>query len=157
MFVACMPYSNYVFVMAVPSQHSDDFLYALGCCLNHMGGSPKIVVTDNLKASVVRADRYEPEINRIMEDFANHYGFAVVPTRVRKPRDKAAVENEVKIAYRRIYAKLRNRRFFSLEQVNAAFAEKSSGTQSDPHATEEILQAGEVFGRRASPTQRTSP
>ena len=44
-----------------------------------MGGSPKIVVTDNLKASVVRADRYEPEINRIMEDFANHYGFAVVP------------------------------------------------------------------------------
>ncbi len=124
-FVACMPYSNYVFVMAVPSQHSDDFLYALGCCLNHMGGSPKIVVTDNLKASVVRADRYEPEINRIMEDFANHYGFAVVPTRVRKPRDKAAVENEVKIAYRRIYAKLRNRRFFSLEQVNAAFAEKT--------------------------------
>ncbi len=90
-----------------------------------MGGSPKIVVTDNLKASVVRADRYEPEINRIMEDFANHYGFAVVPTRVRKPRDKAAVENEVKIAYRRIYAKLRNRRFFSLEQVNAAFAEKA--------------------------------
>lgn len=55
------------------------FYMLWAACLNHMGGSPKIVVTDNLKASVVRADRYEPEINRIMEDFANHYGFAVVP------------------------------------------------------------------------------
>ncbi len=123
--VACMPYCNHVLSWPFPASTAMIFLYALGCCLNHMGGSPKIVVTDNLKASVVRADRYEPEINRIMEDFANHYGFAVVPTRVRKPRDKAAVENEVKIAYRRIYAKLRNRRFFSLEQVNAAFAEKA--------------------------------
>ena len=124
-FVACMPYSNYVFMMAVPSQRSDDFLHALGCCLKHLGGSPKIVVTDNLKASVIKADRYEPEINRIMEDFANHHGFAVIPARAGKPRDKAAVENEVKIVYRRVYAKLRDLTFFSLEEVNAAFAEKT--------------------------------
>lgn len=124
-FAACLPCSNYTFIMAVPTQRTDDFLYALACCLNHLGGSPRIVVTDNLKASVVKADRYEPELNRIMEDFANHYGFAVIPTRVRKPRDKAAVENEVKISYRRVYAKLRNHTFFSIEEINAAFAEKT--------------------------------
>ena len=124
-FAACLPCSNYAFIMAVPTQRTDDFLYALTCCLNHLGGSPKIVVTDNLKASVVKADRYEPELNRIMEDFGNHYGFAVIPTRVRAPKDKAAVENEVKISYRRVYAKLRNQTFFSIEEVNTAFSEKT--------------------------------
>lgn len=48
-FVACLPYSDYTFIMAVPSQRSDDFLHALTCCLNHLGGSPKIIVPDNLK------------------------------------------------------------------------------------------------------------
>lgn len=124
-FAACLPCSSYTFIMAVPTQRTDDFLHALACCLNHLGGSPRIVVTDNLKASVVKADRYEPELNRVMEDFANHYGFAVIPARARSPKDKAAVENEVKIAYRRVYAKLRNHTFFSIEEVNAAFAEKT--------------------------------
>jgi len=124
-FVACLPYSDYAFVMAVPSQSTDDFLYALSCCLKHLGGSPKIVVTDNLKASVIKTDRYEPELNRVMDDFANHYGFAVLPARVRKPQDKASVENEVKIVYRRVYAKLRHHTFFSLEEINRALADKT--------------------------------
>jgi transposase len=124
-FVACLPFSNYTFVMAVPSQRSDDFLYALTCCLNHLEGSPKILVTDNLKASVIKTDRYEPVLNKIMEDFANHYGFVVIPARTYKPKDKSAVENEVKIVYRRVYAKLRNHTFFSIEEINRAFAEKT--------------------------------
>ncbi len=124
-FVACLPYSDYAFVMAVPSQSTDDFLYALSCCLKHPGGSPKIVVTDNLKASVIKTDRYEPELNRVMDDFANHYGFAVLPARVRKPQDKASVENEVKIVYRRVYAKLRHHTSFSLEEINRALADKT--------------------------------
>lgn len=123
-FAACLPYSNYTFAMAVPSQRSDDFLYALTCCLHHLGGSPQILVTDNLKGSVIKADRYEPDLNRLMENLANHYGFAVIPTRSRKPRDKASVENEVKIAYRRVYAKLRNHTFFSIEEINRAFFDK---------------------------------
>ena len=77
---------------AVSTQRTDDFLHALTCCLHHLGGSPKILVTDNLKASVIKADRYEPGLNRIMEDFANHYGFAVIPARVRSPKDKAYVK-----------------------------------------------------------------
>jgi transposase len=123
-FVASLPYSDYTFAMAVPSQSTDDFLYALSCCLSSFGGCPKVLVPDNLKAAVVKADRYEPELNRVMEDFANHYGFVVSPARVRKPRDKASVENAVKIVYQRIYAKLRNRTFFSIEEINEAFREK---------------------------------
>jgi transposase len=123
-FVANLPYSDYTFAMAVASQGTDDFLYALACCLCALGGCPKIVVPDNLKAAVIKADKYEPELNRIMEDFANHYGFAVLPTRARKPRDKASVENSVKIIYRRVYAHLRDRTFFSIDQINRAFTEK---------------------------------
>ena len=124
-FVACLPFSNYTFVMAVPSQRSEDFLHALTCCLNHLGGSPKILVTDNLKSSVVKTDRYEPVLNHLMDDFAIHHGFAVIPARPYKPKDKARVENEVKIVYRRVYAKLRNHTFFSIEEINRAFAEKT--------------------------------
>ena len=124
-FVACLPFSNYTFVMAVPSQRTEDFLHALTCCLNHLGGSPKILVTDNLKSAVIKTDRYEPELNRLMDDFAIHHGLVVIPTRTNKPKDKAPVENEVKIVYRRVYAKLRNHTFFSIDEINRAFAEKT--------------------------------
>lgn len=123
-FIACLPYSDYTFVMAVPSQTTDDFLYALSRALQHIGGSPKIVVPDNLKAAVIKADKYEPDLSRVMEDFANHYGFAVLPARPRQPRDKAAVENHVKITYHRVYAKLRNETFFSIEELNRAIEDK---------------------------------
>ena len=124
-FVACLPYSDYAFIMAVQQQTTEDFLHALACCLNHLGGSPKIVVPDNLKAAVIKTDRYEPELNRLLEDFANHYGFAVIPARAAHPKDKAKVENQVRIIYSRVYAKLRNLRFFSLEALNEALLEKT--------------------------------
>jgi transposase len=124
-FVACLPFSDYTFTMGVRTQTTDDFLYALSCCLRSLGGCPKILVPDNLKAAVTKADRYEPELNRVMEDFANHYGFVVIPTRVARPRDKAKVENQVKIIYSRVYAKLRNQQFYSLEELNRALAEKT--------------------------------
>jgi len=123
-FVACLPFSDYAFAMAVPSQRTEDFLHALECCLRHLGGVPQALVPDNLKAAVVRADRYEPTINRTMEEFANHYGTVVVPARARKPQDKAAVENQVKNIYTRVFARLRNHRFFGLAPLNAAIAER---------------------------------
>ncbi|MGB3464127.1 MAG: IS21 family transposase [Cyclobacteriaceae bacterium] len=123
-FVASLPYSDYCFAMAVRSQSTEDFLYALSCCLSHLGGVPQALVPDNLKAAVVKADRYEPGINQVMEDFANHYQTTVVPARVKKPQDKALVENAVKLVYNRVYAKLRNTTFMSLQELNEAIAEK---------------------------------
>ena len=80
-----MPYSDYSFAMAVRHQSIEDFLYALSCCLEALGGVPQVVVPDNLKAAIIKASRYEPDINQALEDFANHYQFTVVPARVSKP------------------------------------------------------------------------
>jgi len=123
-FVAAMPYSNYAYALAVPTQNTDDFVYALQCCLKHLNGVPQLVVPDNLKAAVIKANRYEPTLNRVLEDFANHYGFVVFPARPRSPKGKATTENEVKLVYQRIFARLRNQTFFSLVELNAAIADK---------------------------------
>ena len=113
-FVACLPASDYGYAMAVPSQS----------CLRHIGGVPRILVTDNLKSSVARPDRYMPELNVIMEDFANHYGCVTIPARSGHPKDKALVEDQVQIVYRRVYAPLRNKMFHSILELNTAIAEK---------------------------------
>ena len=123
-FVACLPYSDYSFAMAVHSQGIDNFIHALTCCLNEIGGVPQALVPDNLKAAVVKANKYEPAINRVLEDFANHYETTVLPARVRKPKDKALVENQVKLIYSRVYAKLRNQQFFDIHSLNKAISEK---------------------------------
>lgn len=86
-FVACLPFSDYSFAIAVPSQRIADFIYALSCCLNDLGGTPAVLVPDNLKSAIVKADRYEPEVNRALEDFANHYNITVIPARPGKPKD----------------------------------------------------------------------
>lgn len=123
-FVACLPHSDYSFAMAVHSQGIDDFIYALTCCLNEIGGVPQALVPDNLKAAIIKANKYEPTVNRVLEDFANHYQTTVSPARVRKPKDKALVENQVKLIYSRVYAKLRNQQFFDLHSLNKAISQK---------------------------------
>jgi len=147
-FVACMPATDYGFAMAVPSQKSEDFIYALTSCFQALGGVPKIIVSDNLKSAVIKTDPYEPQINRIMEDMANHYGCVVIPARPRRPKDKGLVENHVKIVYNRVYAQLRNRKFFSIEELNRAIAEKMLAhnrkrMQQHPYTREEHFLATE--------------
>ncbi len=123
-FVACLPYSDYSFAMAVRSQNINDFLYAMGCCLQELGGVPQVLVPDNLKSAIIKASSYEPEVNRALEDFANHYHTTVIPARARKPKDKALVENQVKLIYARVFAKLRNLQFFDLASLNKSIKEK---------------------------------
>lgn len=72
---------------------------------------------------MTKASKYEAELNEGFADFANHYQAAVVPARPGKPKDKAVVENMVRIIYTRIFAPLRNRTFFSLKELNAAIRE----------------------------------
>ena len=155
-FAACLPFSGYSFVMCVESQKTEDFLYALTCCLRALGGCPKILVPDNLKAAVIKADRYQPTLNRVMEDFANHYNMVVLPARAGHPRDKALVENQVQIIYSRVYAKLRHHRFFSLDQLNLAVSEKTlehnqTRFQRRDYTREEKFLADEKHTLRALP------
>ncbi len=157
-FVACLPYSDYSFAMAVPSQSVEDFLYALRCCLEDIGGVPELLVPDNLKSAIIKANRYEPDINRAMEDFANHYNTTVVPARVRKPRDKALVENQVKIIYTRVYARLRNREFHSPTSLNEAVRESiglhnQTRMQHKPYCREERFLADEKHKLKPLPEQ----
>jgi transposase len=90
---------------------------------NYFGGVAQVVVPDNLKAGVSKACFYEPNINPTYLDMANHYGTVVIPTRVRRPKDKAKVEVGVQIVERWILARLRDRQFFSLPQLNRAIAD----------------------------------
>ncbi len=147
-FVACLPYSDYSFVFVVRSQCIEDFLYAIRKCLEFLGGAPLILVPDNLKSAVIKANRYEPDINRALEDFCNHYHMSIMPARVVKPRDKALVENQVKMAYSRVYAKMRDMQFFNLSSLNEAvkaFNLKHNQTrmQLKPYCREECFLANE--------------
>ena len=96
--------------------------YVCTRALAYFGGVPEITVPDNLKSGVSGVHRYEPEVNRTYSDLAQHYGFAVIPARPRKPRDKAKVEQGVLLAERWIIAALRNHRFSDLFDLNDAIA-----------------------------------
>jgi transposase len=122
-FVAALGASNYTYAEARWSEGLADWIAAHVNTFTAIGGVTKAVVCDNLKAGVTKPSRYEPGINRSYQDLAEHYGFAVLPTRVRKPRDKAKVEVAVQIVQRFVLARLRNRRFFSLVELNAAIRE----------------------------------
>jgi transposase len=122
-FVAVLGASNYTYAEARWSEGLADWIGAHVNALAFLGGAPKLLVCDNLRAGVTAACRYEPGINRTYQEMAAHYGVAVLPTRVRRPRDKAKVEVAVLIVERFILARLRNRRFLSLGELNEAIRE----------------------------------
>lgn len=119
-FVATLGFSNYLYAEATFTQNESDWIGSHVRTMRFFGGVPAVLVPDNLKSGVQRAHRYEPEINRSYAEFAAHYSVAILPARVRKPRDKAKVEGAVLIVERSILAKLRDRQFFSLAALNAA-------------------------------------
>lgn len=119
-FVAILPSSGYTFVTATRTQSQEEVIEALNKCFHFIGGVPKVVVPDNMKAAVTKSHKYEPTINRSLMDFALHYGCLVDPTRPYSPKDKAMVEGAVKIVYQRMFYPLSKHTFFSLEDLNAA-------------------------------------
>ena len=120
LFIGVLGASNYSYVEPVLSE---DLPTWTGChvrACEYFGGVAEIWVPDNLKSGVKRPDYYEPDLNPTYAELARHYGAAVIPARVRKPRDKAKAEQGVLLAERWILAALRNHTFFSLEEVRAA-------------------------------------
>jgi len=120
LFVAAMGASNFIYAEAVASEGLEDWIGAHVRMFTFLGGVPSIVVPDNLKSAVIKADRFDPGLNRSYAEMAAHYGTAILPARPRKPRDKAKVEVAVQVAQRWILARLRNHQFFSLADLNAA-------------------------------------
>ena len=118
-FVAILPCSHYTYCEAVWSQRKEDLITACENALHFFGDAPVAIVPDNLKAAVTWNDRNEPVINEEFEAFAEHYGGAVYPARVRHPRDKALVKNAVRLMYRSVYADIKRLTFRGLDSLNS--------------------------------------
>jgi transposase len=119
-FIASLGYSQKTYIQAYASQKVLDFIDALNKCVVYFGGVPKAIVPDNLKSTVIKSDRYEPTLNRVLEDWANHNDTTILPARAAKPKDKSLVEGAVKTAYSRVYAPLRDKIFTSIYDLNQA-------------------------------------
>ena len=122
-FVAILGASELTYVEASESQGTEDWVVSNDRAVRFFEGVVQVIIPDNLKSAVSRVDPYEPGINPTFDDFAEHYGTVIMPARVRKARDKALAENAVRLCYQRIYAPLRNRTFFSLQELNEAIWE----------------------------------
>ncbi|MGA7911748.1 MAG: IS21 family transposase [Candidatus Dormiibacterota bacterium] len=122
-FVGVLGASNYTYAEAFPSQELPHWIAGHVHAFNYFGGAPRVLVPDNLRSGVSKANRYEPVINATYADMAAHHGCVVIPARPRKPRDKAKVEVGVLIVERWILARLRNRTLFSFAELNAAIRE----------------------------------
>jgi transposase len=122
-FVAVLGASNLTYAEATWTQTLPDWIGAHVRLFRFLDGVPRLVVPDNLRSGVHKASFYDPEINRSYGMMAAHYGVGILPARPRKPRDKAKVEVGVLIIERYVLARLRNRRLFSLFELNAAIRE----------------------------------
>jgi transposase len=121
-FVATLGASNFSYAEATWTQTLPDWCASHIRTFEYMGSVAELLVPDNLKSAVIRPCRYEPGLNATYQALAEHYGTAILPARVRKPRDKAKVENGVLLVERWILARLRNQTFFSLSELNQAIA-----------------------------------
>ena len=136
-FVGVLSSSRYAYVEAFSAQDQESWLNAHVNMLRFFGGVPRILVPDNLKTGVTKADRYDPVINRVYRELAEHYGTAVIPARIRKPRDKANAEGTVGIVTTWILAALRDRVFFSISELNEGIAEKFERFNAKPFQKKE--------------------
>lgn len=117
-FVAILGASNYTYAEAVESQDLQSWIDLHCNAFEYFGGVAEITIPDNLKAAVIKACRYEPDLTPAYQAMAEYYGTAIIPARVRKPKDKAKVETAVLMVTRWITAALRHHTFFSLKELN---------------------------------------
>lgn len=117
-YVAILGWSQYSYIEALESQAEEDVIAGTENAFHFFGGVTQAVVPDNMKSAVSKPGKYEPELNKNFAAFADHYGFTILPARVRKPQDKAHVENMVKLMYQRIYTALPENEVFTLKELN---------------------------------------
>lgn len=131
-FISVLGWSLYAYVEALPNQTVGEFIQGCENALHYFNGVPLAVVPDNLKSAVIKSSKYEPVINENFQAFADHYGIAVAPARSRKPKDKAPVENMVKLAYKEIYTKVTLKGPLPLDELNAQIRQELSRFNATP-------------------------
>jgi transposase len=120
LFVAVLGASNLTYIEPVLSENLPTWIQCHVNAFTYFGGVAEIIVPDNLKSGVTKPDYYDPELNRTYASLAEHYTAAVIPARIKKPRDKAKVEQGVLLAERWVIAVLRHREFHSLAELREA-------------------------------------
>lgn len=123
LFVSVWGASSFTFATAVSGEDLPNWIGGNVKALEYYGCCPKAIVTDNTRSAVSRACKYDPDINPTYAEFAGHYGLVIFPARPYRPKDKPKAENAVKLVKRWIMAKLRNRIFYGIAEVNAAIYE----------------------------------
>ena len=138
LFVATLPFSMLCYAEACTNMKQESWINAHVHMYSYFGGSTKLLVCDNLKTGVVKNKNHEdPVLNRSYEELAEHYNTAILPARVLAPKDKAAVEGSVGALTRRLASKFRNRRFFSLHELNKAIRKELDEFNSKPFQKKE--------------------
>ena len=148
LFVAVLGASSYTYAEAMPDEQLASWIGARVRAFEFYQGVPKLVVPDNTKTGVTKACRYDPDLNPTDQEMAMHYGVGVVPARPYKPRDKAEVESGVLLVERWIIAALRNRKFFSIEELNHAIRELRDRINQRPFRNREGSRAGLYTSRK---------
>ena len=137
-FVAILPYSQYIYAEGMLSTKEPQWIEVNNHALDYFGGVPALVVCDNCKqAVIVNQDWIEPELNKDYADWADHYGTAILPAKVRKPKFKSSVENAVGILEKGFFHKLEERQYFSLEQFNKDLWNELEALNKEPFKKKE--------------------
>lgn len=131
-FVAVLGASNYTFAEAVWKEDLQTWVSLVVKALEYIGGVPELVVSDNAKTVVTKADRYDPQLHHLFVELSRHYDFALLPARPRKPKDKAKVEGGVKHVYQGVLGKLEKRTFLSLHELNMAIKQELTAWNEKP-------------------------
>ena len=156
-FVGTLPFSTIIYAEATWTQTTEDWLGSHVRMFNAWGGSVPKLVPDNLKTGVTHASYYDPVLNPSYLALARHYEIGVVPARVRHPRDKPLAENGVQQVERWVLAPLRNRTFFSLDELNAAMAEKLAELNNRPLSADSTQTRASLFAEHEKPKLKTLP
>jgi len=131
-FVAVLPASSYLYAEPLADMKMENWIEGHVNAFEYFKGVPRILVPDNTKTAVIKASRYDPELNRTYREMAGYYGTVIVPARPNKPTDKGPVETAVQITERRIISKLRNKKFLSLEDLAEAFDDELEILNNQP-------------------------
>jgi len=156
-FVSAMGASSYTYAEAVSDQQMANWLKVQIHALEYYGGCPRLLIPDNTKTGVTRACIYEPDLNPTYQEFATHYRVAVMPTRPRKPRDKAKVESAVQVVQRWIVMRLRHQRFFSVAAANEAIRELLTYLNNRPFRKRRDESRASLFAKLDRPALQPLP
>ncbi len=157
LFVCALGVSSYTYAEATTDQQMASWLKVQMNALEFYGGCPQLLIPDNTKTGVTRACLYEPDLNPTYQEFAAHYQIAVMPTRPRKPRDKAKAESAVQVVQRWIVMRLRHRQFFSVPEANEAIRELLRYLNHRPFRKRREESRASLFARIDRPALKPLP